>query len=241
MGNFNKGKGGKFGGGGKKFGGQGGGDRGDRGGNRGFGGGRDGGRPQMHKAVCSDCGSNCEVPFRPTGDKPIFCSDCFSGKRDKGDNRNDRGGRNERGGDRGFGGRDSKPRFDDKQSHKGDGGKDGVNYKAQFDMLNAKMDKIIKMLNPDVSEEVEKISEETPKFEKTKTKVKNSAKQKVDTKALKKVVEKAIEKKSVKKVAAKKVVKKADPKKVVAKKVVSKKVAVKKAATKKKPAVKKKK
>lgn len=34
-------------------------------------------RPQMHKAVCSKCGNECEVPFKPTGDRPVFCSQCF--------------------------------------------------------------------------------------------------------------------------------------------------------------------
>jgi CxxC-x17-CxxC domain-containing protein len=34
-------------------------------------------RPMMHSAVCASCGKNCEVPFRPTGDKPIYCSFCF--------------------------------------------------------------------------------------------------------------------------------------------------------------------
>ncbi len=34
-------------------------------------------RPDMHSAVCSTCGKRCEVPFRPTGDKPIYCSSCF--------------------------------------------------------------------------------------------------------------------------------------------------------------------
>lgn len=29
---------------------------------------------QMHKAICSECGRECEVPFWPTGDRPIFCS-----------------------------------------------------------------------------------------------------------------------------------------------------------------------
>lgn len=52
------------------------------GGGRSFGGGqRFGGRDdnkQMHKATCSECGTACEVPFRPTGDRPIYCSDCFS-------------------------------------------------------------------------------------------------------------------------------------------------------------------
>lgn len=42
---------------------------------------RDSGRPpfskQSHKATCDKCGSACEVPFRPTGSKPIYCRDCF--------------------------------------------------------------------------------------------------------------------------------------------------------------------
>lgn len=42
---------------------------------------RDGGgrreKPNMHAAVCFTCGKKCEVPFRPTGDKPIYCSSCF--------------------------------------------------------------------------------------------------------------------------------------------------------------------
>ena len=35
----------------------------------------------MHKATCSDCGKSCEVPFRPSGEKPVYCNDCFGGKR----------------------------------------------------------------------------------------------------------------------------------------------------------------
>jgi CxxC-x17-CxxC domain-containing protein len=31
----------------------------------------------MHEAICATCGKSCEVPFRPTGDKPVYCSDCF--------------------------------------------------------------------------------------------------------------------------------------------------------------------
>jgi CxxC-x17-CxxC domain-containing protein len=80
---------------------QGGGNRGGgfRGGNGGGGRpfrGGDRGEVTMHKAVCDECQKNCEVPFRPSGDKPVYCSDCFSGK--KGD---DRGPRKDFGGDRG--------------------------------------------------------------------------------------------------------------------------------------------
>jgi len=40
--------------------------------------GRDSGRPiEHHNATCSKCGKACQVPFKPTGKKPILCSDCF--------------------------------------------------------------------------------------------------------------------------------------------------------------------
>ncbi len=32
---------------------------------------------EMHEALCDRCGKRCEVPFRPTGGKPVYCSDCF--------------------------------------------------------------------------------------------------------------------------------------------------------------------
>lgn len=38
------------------------------------------GRPAMHQAVCADCGQSCEVPFKPSGDRPVLCSNCFKGK-----------------------------------------------------------------------------------------------------------------------------------------------------------------
>ena len=32
---------------------------------------------QMFPATCAECGKNCEVPFEPRGDKPVYCSDCY--------------------------------------------------------------------------------------------------------------------------------------------------------------------
>src|SRR3990167_9932277 len=32
---------------------------------------------EMHQAICDNCGKSCEVPFRPTSGKPVFCSNCF--------------------------------------------------------------------------------------------------------------------------------------------------------------------
>ncbi|MEK7227859.1 MAG: CxxC-x17-CxxC domain-containing protein [Patescibacteria group bacterium] len=42
---------------------------------------------QMYQAICSNCGKPCEVPFKPTGDKPVFCNDCFNKRRDPSDTR----------------------------------------------------------------------------------------------------------------------------------------------------------
>ena len=199
MDNYKKGNkfggGKKFGGGGRKFGG-------DRGGRSfgGGGGGRGGDRPDMHKAVCTDCGNNCEVPFRPTGEKPIFCSDCFKGKRDD----NPRGSRDRSG-------RDSKPRFVSKTSNQGGANKDTTNYKAQFEMLNTKLNTIIKALAPaDPKESKDIIISKAEKIEKSE-KTKKAPKKGVDKASLKKAVKKT----AVKKPAAKK--------KVVVKKKVTKK------------------
>ena len=51
----------------------------------GFGGPRrdfDRGPREMHKAVCAECGQECEVPFKPDDDRPVFCRDCFRKKKD---------------------------------------------------------------------------------------------------------------------------------------------------------------
>ena len=46
---------------------------------------RDGGfgRPQreMYPATCAQCGAQTQVPFRPRGDRPVYCSDCFAKQR----------------------------------------------------------------------------------------------------------------------------------------------------------------
>jgi CxxC-x17-CxxC domain-containing protein len=36
---------------------------------------------QMFPAVCSECGRDTQVPFQPRGDRPVYCSDCFSSQR----------------------------------------------------------------------------------------------------------------------------------------------------------------
>lgn len=59
---------------------------GDNRGGRRFGGGRGGGRGgprrdfgprEMHKAICADCKQECEVPFKPTEGRPVYCKECY--------------------------------------------------------------------------------------------------------------------------------------------------------------------
>ena len=33
---------------------------------------------QAFNAVCSECGTECEVPFKPKADKPVYCRKCWS-------------------------------------------------------------------------------------------------------------------------------------------------------------------
>ena len=57
---------------------------GNSGGRGGFGGGRsnfnNGPPKEMHKAVCSKCKKECEVPFKPTEGRDVFCRECFNNR-----------------------------------------------------------------------------------------------------------------------------------------------------------------
>lgn len=88
-------------------------------------------RPSMHSAICDACHKECQVPFKPTGDKPIYCSDCFSKQ--------------------GGGNRDRKPRFD--------GPRPTDNSKEILDnikSLNYKLDQLLKTLASNSPAPVEK-------------------------------------------------------------------------------------
>jgi CxxC-x17-CxxC domain-containing protein len=56
-----------------------------RGGSRSSTGGGYSDRPErtMHPATCSECGTETMVPFMPSGEKPVYCSDCFQKRRDQ--------------------------------------------------------------------------------------------------------------------------------------------------------------
>ena len=40
-----------------------------------------GGPREMHKIKCSACGKDAEVPFKPRGDSPVYCRECFMKKK----------------------------------------------------------------------------------------------------------------------------------------------------------------
>lgn len=119
---------------------------GDRGGDRGGFRSRDRGPVTMHKAICSNCGQSCEVPFRPTGEKPVYCNNCFGKMRDS-----EGGGR---GGDRGeerFPRRDFDRGAPARQSLDGNKGSGNADVVRQLEMVNTKLDKLIKALEKPVS------------------------------------------------------------------------------------------
>ncbi|MCB9359064.1 hypothetical protein H6503_03985 [Candidatus Woesearchaeota archaeon] len=48
----------------------------------------------MVKAVCDSCGKECELPFKPTAGKPVYCSDCFKSKGGDSRSSDNRGSKN---------------------------------------------------------------------------------------------------------------------------------------------------
>ena len=50
---------------------------------------------EMFSATCSSCGQEATVPFQPSSDKPVYCSNCFQQRR--GNERSGRGGYASRG------------------------------------------------------------------------------------------------------------------------------------------------
>ena len=128
---------------------------------RGFGG-RDSGRPSLHDAVCDECGKNCQVPFKPSGEKPVYCSDCFEKKGGSDSNRS----RDRRDSPRsGFGGRDS-----------GRPSQSNINNRSisqlveKIEILNTKLDTIIDLLSSAGEKKPELVEDKTKKSKKSTTK-----------------------------------------------------------------------
>lgn len=43
---------------------------------------RGGAKRELFDATCSSCGVETKVPFQPSGDKPVYCRDCFEARRE---------------------------------------------------------------------------------------------------------------------------------------------------------------
>lgn len=88
---------------------------------------------ESHNVICDKCGKECEVPFKPTSGKPIFCRRCFKDK--EGSSSYD----------------DSKRNYDtqpDSRDNRRDYRESDNNTKSsQLDEINRKLDEIIEMLN----------------------------------------------------------------------------------------------
>lgn len=78
-------------------------------------------RLKMYSITCDKCGRESEVPFKPSGDKPVYCRDCF--------NKNDGG----------FDSRDRAPR----------GSSSSSAPSKDLEQINKKLDKIMKHLHID--------------------------------------------------------------------------------------------
>lgn len=36
---------------------------------------------KMYPVKCSECGADAEVPFKPSGERPVYCPDCYRKRR----------------------------------------------------------------------------------------------------------------------------------------------------------------
>jgi CxxC-x17-CxxC domain-containing protein len=144
----------------------------------------------MHKAVCSDCSRSCEVPFAPSGNKPVYCSDCFGKK--KGSHS---GGYEKRDfAPRGPVAHEARPQQNVPQAR--DTRIDEL--KAQVDAMHSKIDRMMKMLMDNTSAPVAKFvsavkaqEQKAVAFVKKEEKKVVAATKKAVVKVAKKVIEKA--------------------------------------------------
>jgi CxxC-x17-CxxC domain-containing protein len=158
----------------------------------------------MFQAVCNDCHKSCNVPFRPTGDKPVYCSDCFGSHRIGSDDRGDRGRRDGRGEQDRFSRREYAPaprrEFTPSFVAKAPMGDKRIDeLKRQLDVISAKVDTIFRIVSGKtlvVTEDKKQLKKEVDK-ESVAESLKNMM---ADAKKSEKKIVKKMEKKSVKKV-----------------------------------------
>lgn len=182
----------------------------NRGGERSFN--RGGERPsgEMFTATCSSCHKSCEVPFRPNGEKPVYCSACFGKMRDDAD----------RGGDRNDARREKpayvkseRPAFNQNAPQREERSKDLEAIRIHLAKIELQLNRVLEFVNPPVpvvkaakvvatveATAPASTSEAAPKKER---KPKTEAAPKVTKKVAVKKAAKTVVKKAVKKVTKK--------------------------------------
>ena len=118
---------------------------------------RDSRRPLLHDAVCDECGKDCQVPFRPSGERPIYCSDCFEKKG---------------GGDSGR----SRDRRSPSRRSFGDRDRSASQFIEKTEILNTKLDTIISLLSPAGKKKPLVVKKKSPVGKKKSKLVKSKAK-----------------------------------------------------------------
>jgi CxxC-x17-CxxC domain-containing protein len=142
----------------------------------------------MHKAICSHCGKSCEVPFFPSGDKPVFCRDCFNRTRDSVNPQGQPSKFSNHGPRQSYGDRQSAPRRDfAKPEFKSSQGPVNDDIKKYFSEISTKLDRLINNIErlsvtKVQSDVVSEVSEKSKPTKIKETKVVKPTKSKVPTK-----------------------------------------------------------
>jgi len=174
----------------------------------------------MFDTVCDKCGRDCQVPFRPTGEKPVYCSNCYEKQSDNSSYRRDDRRDNRRSFDR-F----DRPERSEKTMHetvcdscgnacmvpfkptsgkaifcddcfakKGNSRQDNSQIQEQIDAMNVKLDSALEMLRSLTI--IKSVSEQKPIKSEAKVTEKKTAKKSVKKKATLKKAEKIDDKKA---------------------------------------------
>lgn len=120
-------------------------------------GGKDSAKSVMFKAICSSCGKECDVPFKPTGSKPVYCSSCFTTYHNEGPRRSGSGSDGRKFSGRGLGEID----------HRKDSGVE--HYKNELAAIHIKLDKILAALTS-AAERIKPLSAEVAAEDQAATK-----------------------------------------------------------------------
>ncbi|MEI6378920.1 MAG: CxxC-x17-CxxC domain-containing protein [Candidatus Falkowbacteria bacterium] len=122
----------------------------------------------MFNAVCSACGINCGVPFKPSEKRPVLCKGCFK----------------KQGGSEGLAGAVEKSGFQSKSSYIAPIAV-GRQDTALLESLNDKMDEILELLRPAIvwedepqQEELEEVVAKPAKAKRTAARPKAESKKK---------------------------------------------------------------